>query len=112
MATRCGFARRHEVFSACASDSKIFYIAGGHDQEKNALKSALSYHVSGDVWDPLPDMARHRDECKGLFYRGKFHVIGGYQTEMQGDFNKSAETFNVETGTWSPVEEDVLGTDT
>ncbi|KAI3949619.1 hypothetical protein MKW98_020941 [Papaver atlanticum] len=98
-------------FFACASDSKTVYIAGGHDQEKNALKSALAYDVSGNVWAPLPDMARHRDECKGLFYGGKFHVIGGYQTEMQGDFEKSAETFDVETGTWNPVEEDVLGTD-
>ncbi|KAI3977826.1 hypothetical protein MKX01_036666 [Papaver californicum] len=84
-------------FFACASDSKTVYIAGGHDQEKNALRSALAYDVSGNVWVPLPDM---------------FHVIGGYQTEMQGDFGKSVETSNAETGTWNPVEEDVIGTDT
>ena len=33
---------------------------------------------------PLTDVARERDECKRVFHRGKFHVIGGYCTEMHG----------------------------
>ncbi|KAI3982702.1 hypothetical protein MKX01_010185 [Papaver californicum] len=81
---------------ACASDSnRMVYIAAGHDQEQNTLRSALAYDVLGDVRFSLPDI-RQRDECKGLFYNGKFHVIGGYQTEMQEDFDKSAEIFDVE----------------
>ncbi|RVW34114.1 F-box/kelch-repeat protein [Vitis vinifera] len=41
----------------------------GHDGEKNALKSALVYDVAKDEWAPLPDIARERDECKGVFHR-------------------------------------------
>ncbi|MCL7032519.1 hypothetical protein MKW94_008107 [Papaver nudicaule] len=100
-------------FFGCASDSKTVYIAGGHDQKKNALRSVLAYDVCSDVWVALPDMARRRDECRGLVYGGKLHVIGGYRRECPGDFyfHKSAETFNVDTGTWNPVEEGFVGAD-
>ncbi|KAI3857977.1 hypothetical protein MKW92_045545 [Papaver armeniacum] len=97
---------------ACASDLDcMVYIAGGHDQEKNTLRSALAYDVLGDVWFSLPDMARPRDESKGLLSAGKFHVIGGYETEMQGDFDKSAEIFDVNTWKWDWDEKDILETD-
>ncbi|KAI3977301.1 hypothetical protein MKX01_000214 [Papaver californicum] len=97
---------------ACASDlNRMVYIAGGHDQDKNTLRSALAYDVLGDVWFSLPDMARPRDECKGLFYGGKFNIIGGYQTEMQGDFDKSAEIFYVDTWNWDSDEKEILETD-
>ncbi|XP_010250361.1 PREDICTED: F-box/kelch-repeat protein At1g15670-like [Nelumbo nucifera] len=98
-------------FFACASDSdrKVF-VAGGHDDEKNALNSAMSYDLAKDEWAPLPDMERQRDECKGIFHAGKFHVIGGYSTDMQGRFERSAEVFDVATWQWSKVEEDVLDT--
>ncbi|KAI3867111.1 hypothetical protein MKX03_032691 [Papaver bracteatum] len=96
-------------FFACASDmNRKVYVAGGHDDDKNALTSALAYDVLDDSWNPLPDMARQRDECKGLFHGGKFHVIGGYQTEMQGKFQKSSETFDVDSSKWDFVEEDKL----
>ena len=39
---------------------RVVYVAGGHDGEKNALKSALVYDVAKDEWAPLPDMARER----------------------------------------------------
>ncbi|MCL7036001.1 hypothetical protein MKW94_001804 [Papaver nudicaule] len=97
---------------ACASDLKgMVYIAGGHDHEKNTLRSALAYDVSGDIWFSLPDMATQRDECKGLFHGGKFHVMGGYQTEMQQDFDKSTEILDIDTCKWNRILNDVLETD-
>ena len=87
---------------------RVVYVAGGHDGEKNALKSALVYDVAKDEWAPLPDMARERDECKGVFHRGKFHVIGGYCTEMQGRFERSAEAFDFANWEWDKAEEDFL----
>ncbi|XP_058074708.1 F-box/kelch-repeat protein At1g15670 [Magnolia sinica] len=96
-------------FFACASDSdSTVFVAGGHDVEKNALRSALAYDVTTDSWVPLPDMAKERDECKGLFQRGRFHVIGGYCTANQGRFEMSGETLCIDTLQWGPVEEDVL----
>ncbi|KAK6912105.1 Kelch repeat type 1 [Dillenia turbinata] len=100
-------------FFACASDSeRLVLVAGGHDNEKNALKSAMAYDVANDKWVPLPDMERERDECKAVFQLGNFHVIGGYATEMQGRFEKSAETFDLSTWQWGPVEENFLETAT
>lgn len=96
-------------FFACASDSdRTVYVAGGHDYHKNALASALAYDVLKDEWVRLPDMASQRDECKGVFYRGKFHVIGGYHTDMQGRFGSSAEAFDPITRQWDPIKEDFL----
>ena len=96
-------------FFACAADGeRMVFVAGGHDEDKSALSSALAYDVEEDDWVSLPDMGRERDECKGVFRRGGFHVIGGYCTEMQGRFGKSAEVLDVATGRWGPVEEDAL----
>jgi hypothetical protein len=98
----------------CTSDTdrKVF-VAGGHDEGKNALKSVLAYDVARDEWVPLPDMASERDECKAVFHRGKLHVIGGYCTTMQGRFNKSAEVFDSATWQWGEAEqENFLGVDT
>ncbi|CAA7403062.1 unnamed protein product [Spirodela intermedia] len=96
-------------FFACASDGRrMVFVAGGHDEDKNALRSAMAYDVERDEWLPLPDMARERDECKGVFRRGGFHVVGGYCTEMQGRFGKSSEAFDVAAWRWGPVEEDAL----
>uniref|UniRef100_A0A5B7BT57 F-box domain-containing protein n=1 Tax=Davidia involucrata TaxID=16924 RepID=A0A5B7BT57_DAVIN len=100
-------------FFACASDcDRTVFVAGGHDDEKNSLRSALAYDVAKDEWSRLPDMAGERDECKGLFHGDKFHVIGGYHTEMQGRFERSAETFDVATWQWDQVQEDFLETAT
>ncbi|XP_061338573.1 F-box/kelch-repeat protein At1g80440-like [Gastrolobium bilobum] len=102
------------TFFACASDyDRTVYVAGGHDEEKNALRSAFAYDVARDVWVPLPDMARERDECKAVFRRdgggsGTLRVVGGYRTEMQGRFEPSAEAFDVDAWKWSPLEEEFL----
>ncbi|OUZ99696.1 Kelch repeat type 1 [Macleaya cordata] len=101
-----GMPGERRTFFACASDSvRTVFVAGGHDEEKNALRSALAYDVVEDEWVQLPDMAKERDECKGLFHGGKFHVIGGYETEMQGRFDKSSEAFDVATWKWGSVED-------
>ncbi|KAH6800582.1 hypothetical protein C2S52_001046 [Perilla frutescens var. hirtella] len=97
------------LFFACASDNaRTVFVAGGHDGEKCALRSALAYDVAEDEWRAMPDMARERDEAKGAFHRGAFHVIGGYPTNMQGRFEASAESFDVATWQWAPVQEDLL----
>ncbi|PON58922.1 F-box domain containing protein [Trema orientale] len=96
-------------FGCAASDSdRAVFLAGGHDDQKNALRSAMAYDVAKDEWRTVPDMARERDECKGVFHRGKFHVIGGYRTEMQGQFESSAEVFDASTWQWDQVHEDFL----
>ncbi|KAL2332400.1 hypothetical protein Fmac_019981 [Flemingia macrophylla] len=96
------------TFFACASDQdhRMVFVAGGHDDEKNALSSALAYHVPRDAWLSLPDMARERDECRAVFRGGALRVIGGYCTEMQGRFERSAEVFDVGAWRWGPVEEE------
>ncbi|KAL2338098.1 hypothetical protein Fmac_012544 [Flemingia macrophylla] len=98
------------TFFACAasdSDATVF-VAGGHDNEKNALRSALAYDVSLDRWIPLPDMAAERDECRGVFRRGRFFAVGGYPTDAQGRFEKSAEAFDPATWRWGEIEEGYL----
>ncbi|KAL6559861.1 hypothetical protein OROGR_004978 [Orobanche gracilis] len=97
-------------FFACAADSdRVVFVAGGHDSEKCALKSAMAYDVATDDWVHMPDMARERDESEGVYCRGVFHVIGGYPSAAQGRFVTSAESFDAATGQWGPVEEDFLG---
>ncbi|XP_065868725.1 F-box/kelch-repeat protein At1g80440-like [Euphorbia lathyris] len=96
-------------FFGCASDSdRTVFVVGGHDGEKNALKSGLAYDVAKDEWVPLPDMARERDECKAIFHRGKVHVIGGYCTRMQGRFEKGTQALNVATWQWDSEQEEFL----
>ncbi|CAH8353806.1 unnamed protein product [Eruca vesicaria subsp. sativa] len=96
-------------FFACASDSeRSVFVAGGHDEDKNALTSALAYDVAEDSWALLPDMGRERDECAAIFHAGKFHVIGGYATVEQGQFSKTAEAFDVTTQRWEPETKDFL----
>ncbi|CAI8611872.1 unnamed protein product [Vicia faba] len=102
------------TFFSCASDQdRMIYVAGGHDEEKNALKSAFAYDVANDTWIMLPDMARERDECKVVFClgvsgSGRVRVVGGYSTEMQGRFERSAEEFDVATWKWGSVVEEFL----
>eukprot|EP00258_Populus_trichocarpa_P000287 XP_002298136.3 F-box/kelch-repeat protein At1g80440 [Populus trichocarpa] len=96
----------------CASDingNKV-YVAGGHDEEKNALTSVLGYDVAKDDWIKLPDMARERDECNAVFHSGKIHVFGGYSTEAQGVFDASSEAFDLGEWRWVQMQENFLGT--
>ncbi|KAG5523386.1 hypothetical protein RHGRI_035263 [Rhododendron griersonianum] len=100
---RCGtdMPGGRRLFSGYDSNFvQMVYVAGGHDEDKNALKSALAYDVVKDEWIQLPDMAKPREECKGVFHHGKFHVIGGYLTESQGNFQRDAQAFDVATWQW------------
>lgn len=100
-------------FFGCASDNEMrVFVSGGHDDEKNALKSVMMYDVVENDWTVLPDMANERDECKSVFHRGKFYVIGGYNTLLQGQFGKSAECFDLSTWQWCVTEDEFLGADT
>ncbi|XP_044498588.1 F-box/kelch-repeat protein SKIP20-like [Mangifera indica] len=93
-------------FFACAvvGGSKV-YVAGGHDNQKNALKSAEVYDVEADEWRMLPEMEEERDECQGMSWDGddRFWVVSGYGTESQGRFRADAECYNPATGIWSKV---------
>ena len=39
-------------------------IAGGHDENKNVLKSAWVYDLRKDEWAELTQMSQERDECE------------------------------------------------
>lgn len=96
-------------FFACVSDDRRFvFVAGGHDGEKSALKSAMAYDLTEDLWVMLPDMEKERDESAGIFHGGKFYVVGGYVTSMQGKFETSAETFDIASWQWNSVQENFL----
>ncbi|CAD5186271.1 unnamed protein product [Musa acuminata subsp. malaccensis] len=84
-------AATHDFDEGC----RTVYIAGGDDERKNALRSALAYDVAGDSWKPLPDMARERIGCHGVTLRGKFLVLSWL----------GAEAFDAAAGSWGPVEE-------
>ncbi|EEC72719.1 hypothetical protein OsI_06324 [Oryza sativa Indica Group] len=81
-------------FFACAAVGRWVFVAGGHDEEKNALRSAVAYDAEADAWVPLPDMAAERDEARGVCVGGRFVAVGGYPTEAQGRFAGSAEAFD------------------
>ncbi|GLJ04657.1 hypothetical protein SUGI_0000760 [Cryptomeria japonica] len=94
-----------QSFCACSvSPQGLIYVAGGHDQNKNALRRAAAYNVEKDKWEVLPDMQSERDECHGAFLQGKFYVISGYETQSQGRFERSAQVFDPETRLWSTLE--------
>ncbi|CAN6216438.1 unnamed protein product [Urochloa humidicola] len=95
-------------FFACAAVGNAVYVAGGHDEEKNALRSAMAYDPDADAWVVLPDMAEERDEPRGLCVGGKFVVVGGYPTQAQGRFVGSAEAFDPATSTWEPVQDGLI----
>lgn len=94
-------------FFACGVvGQSTVYVAGGHDNQKNALRSAEVYDANADEWRMLPAMAEERDECQGLSWEGdsRFWVVSGYSTENQGQFRSDAECFDPITGTWSRIE--------
>ena len=95
-------------FFACAAVGGKVFVAGGHDEEKNALRSAAAYDVEADAWTALPDMARERDEPRGVCVGGRFVVVGGYPTVAQGRFAGSVEAFDPATSSWGPVQERVI----
>ncbi|KAF8691484.1 hypothetical protein HU200_040629 [Digitaria exilis] len=108
---RSFFACAAVVVSGAGGGAMVF-VAGGHDEEKNALRSAFAYDVEADAWVALPDMARERDEPRGLAVSGggggRFVVLGGYATAAQGRFVGSAEAFDTAKWAWGPLTERVI----
>jgi len=94
-------------FFACASvGSTKVYVAGGHDDQKNALRSAEVYDVEKDEWSMLPPMTEGRDECHGFSMATDpgFCVLSGYGTETQGQFRSDGEIYDPITNSWSTIE--------
>lgn len=87
-------------FSCGVLDGDVL-VAGGHDHNKNALRTAERYNLRDDRWEPLPNMHSERDECASAVLDGKFFVISGYVTSSQGDFRRDGEVYNPELNTWT-----------
>ncbi|PIA60053.1 hypothetical protein AQUCO_00400730v1 [Aquilegia coerulea] len=94
---------KRSFFAASAIDDRV-YIAGGHDESKNALKSAWIYDVRKDEWTELTQMSEERDECEGLIVGKEFWVVSGYGTEHQGIFEQSVESYELSTNQWKRIE--------
>lgn len=90
-------------FAAGEVDGRVI-IAGGHDENKNALSSAWAYDVSNDKWTELTRMSQERDECEGVVIGSEFWVVSGYKTERQGMFEGSAESYEFGSGEWKRAE--------
>ncbi|XP_030441980.2 F-box/kelch-repeat protein At2g44130-like [Syzygium oleosum] len=97
---------RTTSFFAVGAHGGRVYVAGGHDEGKNALRSAWAYDVGRDEWAELAPMSRGRDECEGMVAAGGrcFWVVSGYGTEDQGGFDGSAEVYEFGTGEWRRAE--------
>ncbi|KDP21904.1 hypothetical protein JCGZ_03042 [Jatropha curcas] len=80
-------------------------IAGGHEENKNALSSAWVYDVTQDEWNELPKMSQERDECEGVVIGSEFWVVSGYKTDRQGQFESSAESIELGAREWKRVED-------
>ncbi|XP_022766862.1 F-box/kelch-repeat protein At2g44130-like [Durio zibethinus] len=91
-------------FATGELDGRII-VAGGHDENKNALSTAWEYDVNRDEWTELTRMSQERDECQGMVIGSEFWAVSGYRTDIQGGFEGSAEFLDLGTGQWSRVEE-------
>ncbi|KAL6996516.1 hypothetical protein U1Q18_006648 [Sarracenia purpurea var. burkii] len=99
---------RGRLFYGCARGfDRTVYIAGGRDDNMNALRSAMMYNVAKDEWIQLPNMVKERYECKAVFHHAKILVVGGYPTVMQGRFHRDAEALDVTTRQWNHVQDDI-----
>ncbi|XP_059668561.1 F-box/kelch-repeat protein At1g15670-like [Cornus florida] len=91
-------------FAIGTVEGRVF-VAGGHDESKNALSSSWVYDMGSDEWTELNRMSEERDECEGIVIGSEFWVVSGYDTESQGRFKSSAECFELGTGRWRRVED-------
>ncbi|KAF8396014.1 hypothetical protein HHK36_017625 [Tetracentron sinense] len=94
---------KRSFFAAAALEGRIF-IAGGHDESKNALNSAWVYDVRRNEWDELTQMREARDECEGVVIGSDFCVVSGYGMESQGRFEASSEVYELGSGQWRRVQ--------
>ncbi|OMO72007.1 hypothetical protein COLO4_27889 [Corchorus olitorius] len=93
-------------FFAIGACSGRVYVAGGHDENKNASKAAWVYDLRNDEWTQLGDLSQERDECEGVVIgEEEFWVVSGYGTESQGQFDGSADVYEFKSGQWRRVED-------
>jgi hypothetical protein len=90
-------------FFAIGSYSGRVYVVGGHDENKNALRTGWVYDLSKDEWTELAQMSQERDECEGVVIGDEFWVVSGYGTDNQGAFEGNAEVYEFGSGQWRQV---------
>ncbi|KAJ4830621.1 hypothetical protein Tsubulata_039361 [Turnera subulata] len=99
---------KRSFFAIGAIGSRV-YVAGGHDESKNALKTAWAYDLDRDEWTELAQLNQERDECEGVVIGDRFWVVSGYGTDGQGSFEGNAEVYepgsDSGSGGWRRVEE-------
>ncbi|XP_076896133.1 F-box/kelch-repeat protein At2g44130-like [Bidens hawaiensis] len=100
---RADMPSTRSFFAASACNGNV-YVAGGHDESKNALKSAWVYCISNDEWTELTQMSEERDECEGVVIGSEFWVVSGYGTDTQGRFKDSADVLDIKTKIWRRVD--------
>ncbi|GMI71491.1 Kelch repeat F-box 1, KISS ME DEADLY 2 [Hibiscus trionum] len=95
---------KRSFFAIGACSGRVF-IAGGHDENKNASRTALVYDLRTDEWAELGELSQERDECEGVMIgEDEFWVVSGYRTESQGQFDGSADVYRLKSGQWRRVE--------
>ncbi|GLT39449.1 hypothetical protein SLA2020_136380 [Shorea laevis] len=94
---------KRSFFAAGACSGRV-YVAGGHDENKNALRTGWVYDLRMDEWTELPPMSQERDECEGVVIGDEFWVVSGYGTDNQGEFEGSADVYGFGSGQWRRVE--------
>lgn len=102
--TQCNDMPCIRSFFAMGAAGGRVYVAGGHDENKNALNTAWVFDTRKNEWAELNPMSEERDECEGIVVGSEFWVVSGYDTETQGLFKSSAESLQLETGEWRRVE--------
>ncbi|KAL3534107.1 hypothetical protein ACH5RR_002568 [Cinchona calisaya] len=106
--TQCADMPSNRSFFAVGAVEGRIFVAGGHDEGKNALSSAWVYDIKGNHWTELTRMNEERDECEGIIIGSEFWVVSGYDTESQGGFKSSAECYELGTSgqcKWKRVED-------
>ncbi|XVE62555.1 hypothetical protein DITRI_Ditri06bG0127300 [Diplodiscus trichospermus] len=89
-------------FACCVMSGKV-YVAGGRNLSfPQGLSLAEVYDPITDRWQELPEMPNPQNECLGLSYKGKFHVL----TDQVGAGELSpSEVFDPSNKTWSLVDD-------
>ncbi|CAA0837504.1 F-box/kelch-repeat protein [Striga hermonthica] len=103
--TQCADMPSTRSFFAIGAFGGRVFVAGGHDESKNALSSAWVFDVKRNEWSELTRMSEERDECEGVVVGSEFWVVSGYGTETQGAFKSSAEVYDIGSGQWRRVED-------
>ncbi|MBA0588224.1 F-box/kelch-repeat protein At2g44130 [Gossypium raimondii] len=95
---------KRSFFAIGACGGRVF-VAGGHDENKNASRTAWVYDLRTDEWAELGELSQERDECEGVVIgEEEFWVVSGYRTESQGQFDGSADVYGFKSEQWRRVE--------